>query len=415
MNITPEIIFTAIIAIITFDFIVERVLSYLNLKNWKSELPVELSGIYNQDEYRKSSSYSKTKSKIGLISSAFNFVMILIILSSGILGWVDDFARGLFQNEILVALVFFGIIALAAKVFSLPFELYSTFVIEEKFGFNRTTPKIFILDELKSMALSIVLGGGILWAIMAIYMKWQDLFWLYSWVVITVLMVLISMFYSRIIVPLFNKQTPLEDGELKEAINAFAEKTGFKIDSIFVIDGGKRSTKANAYFTGFGRQKRIVLYDTLINDHSVEELVAVLAHEIGHYKLKHTIKGLITGILQTGILLFILGFFIKSDSEFAINMAKSLGAAKSSFHIGIIAFGLIFTPVSMIISLIMNHFSRKNEYAADKFAKDNFSGEHLATALKKLSKNNLSNLTPHPLYVIFYYGHPTLLQRLSKL
>ncbi len=415
MILTEEQIFIAILAIIVIDFFIERTLSYLNLKNWKSDLPVELSGIYNQDEYSKSMSYSKTKSKIGLISSMLNFVIVLIILSSGLLGWVDDFARTIFQNEILVAMVFFGIIAFAAKLISLPLELYSTFVIEEKFGFNRTTPKIFILDELKSLALSIVLGGGILWAIMAIYMKWQDLFWLYSWVVITVLMVLISMFYSKIIVPLFNKQTPLEDGELKDAINTFAKKTGFKIDNIYVIDGGKRSTKANAYFTGFGSQKRIVLYDTLIKDHSVEELVAVLAHEIGHYKLKHTIKGLITGILQTGILLFILGFFIKSDSEFATNMAKSLGAAKSSFHIGIIAFGLIFTPVSMIISLIMNHFSRKNEYAADKFAKDNFSGEHLATALKKLSKNNLSNLTPHPLYVIFYYGHPTLLQRLSKL
>jgi len=310
--------------------------------------------------------------------------------------------------------LYFGILGIAADIFSTPFSVYSTFVIEEKFGFNKTTPKTFIFDKIKGWFLSAIIGGGLFSLIIWIFESTGIYFWLYAWFVVSVFSIFMAMFYSNLIVPLFNKQTPLEDGELRNAIQTFSEKVGFKLKNIYVIDGSKRSNKANAYFTGLGMKKRIVLYDTLIKNHSIDELVAVLAHEIGHYKKRHTLLGVFLSIFQTGLMLFILSLFIAKGSELSEILSGAL-QAQASFHIGILVFGLLYSPLSLILGLIMNIISRKNEYAADHFAGKNFSAKALIEALKKLSVNNLSNLTPHPVYVFFHYSHPPLLERLKAL
>jgi STE24 endopeptidase len=284
------------------------------------------------------------------------------------------------------------------------------FHIEEKYGFNKTTPKLFVFDKLKGWLLTIILGGGLMALFFWFYQVFGSLFWLYAWGVMVFFMVFMAMFYSNLIVPLFNKQTPLEDGELREAIQAFSDKAGFKLKNIYVIDGSKRSTKANAYFTGLGSKKRIVLYDTLIKQLSVNEIVAVLAHEIGHYKKKHSIQGIALSVIQTGLMLFILSLFISNT-----NFSKALGVELPGIHIGLIAFGILFSPISTILGIGMNILSRRNEYQADAYAASFGLADDLIGGLKKLTKNNLSNLTPHPAYVFFHYSHPTLLQRMRKI
>jgi STE24 endopeptidase len=306
--------------------------------------------------------------------------------------------------------LFFGIIWLVYEVVSLPFELYSIFVIEQKFGFNTMTTQIYITDKIKSMLLSVIIGGVLLSLIIWLYLIFDTKFWLFALLVITGFSVFMSLFYTQLIVPLFNKLTPLEEGELKTAISAFAKKVAFPLHGISIIDNSKRSTKSNAYFTGFGRKKRIVLFDTLIQNHTTDELVAVLAHEIGHYKKKHIQLGLMLGIFQTGMLLFILSLLLSEPIfQFAI------GVNVPSFHSALIVFGLLYTPFSFILGVFGNTLSRYNEYAADKFAGEKYSPEALRKALVKLSGDNLSNLTPHPWYVKVNYSHPPLLQRLAAL
>ncbi|HBK70386.1 MAG TPA: peptidase M48, partial [Flavobacteriaceae bacterium] len=278
------------------------------------------------------------------------------------------------------------------------------------YGFNKTSKKLFFIDKIKGWLLMVILGGGILAIISWFYQQTGKNFWIYTWVFMGVFSIFMTLFYSSLIVPLFNKQTPLENGELKTELEKFAKKVGFNLDKIFVIDGSKRSTKANAYFTGFGKKKRIVLYDTLINDLETDEIVAVLAHEVGHYKKKHVVFNMISSILLTGLTLYILSFFI--DSEL---LANALSVNKPSFHIGLIAFGVLYSPISEITGLIMNYFSRKFEYQADDYAKKYFGAAPLISSLKKLSKNSLSNLTPHKTYVFMHYSHPTLLQRVENL
>ena len=299
---------------------------------------------------------------------------------------------------------------LASDIITSPFSYYKTFVIEEKFGFNKTTVKTFILDKIKGWLMLVILGGGILALIIWFYEAIGSSFWLYAWALVAVFSLFINMFYSKLIVPLFNKQTPLEEGELRTKIADYAKTVGFKLKKIFVIDGSKRSTKANAYFSGFGSEKRVTLYDTLIKDLDDEEIVAVLAHEVGHYKRKHIIFNLSASILLTGLTLYILSLLISNPL-----LSNALGVDIASFHIGLIAFGLLYSPISEITGLIMNVMSRKFEYQADNYAKDTYAGEPLITSLKKLSKNSLSNLTPHPAYVFMHYSHPTLLQRIKNL
>ncbi len=405
-----EVIFYIIVAILVFDYFLERLLDYLNSLLWSNKLPEELEGIYDADKYKKSQEYTRTNTRFSIYSDTISFLAMMLMLFLGGFAFLDHEVWAVTDHPILMSLLFFGILALASDLLSLPFSIYGTFVIEEKFGFNKTTVKTYILDKLKGLLLGAIIGGGLLSLVVWIYMVSGVYFWLIAWGLISGFMIFMSMFYSNLIVPLFNKQIPLEEGELRNAIEAFSKKTSFKINNIYVIDGSKRSSKANAYFTGLGARKRIVLYDTLIEEHTKGELVAVLAHEVGHYKKKHTLSGMILSILQTGLMLFILSRFIGNPV-----LSEALGASQPSFHMGLIAFGLLYSPLSLLLGLVMNTISRKNEFAADRFSAENYDPLALSDALKKLSVNNLSNLRPHPVYVFFYYSHPPLLKRLQAL
>lgn len=403
-------LFYIIIAIIVINFIIDKILDALNAKHFNDELPDALKDVYDATEYKKSQNYKATKYKFSLITSLFSVVLTLGFLWFDGFAFVDTIARQYSNNPILTALIFFGIITIGSDILTTPFSYYSTFVIEEKFGFNKTTLKTFLLDKVKGWLMMAVVGGGILALIIWFYEVTGKHFWLYAWGLVAVFTLFMNMFFSKLIVPLFNKQAPLEAGDLRDKISAYAKTVGFKLDKIFVIDGSKRSTKANAYFSGFGSEKRVTLYDTLINDLDDEEIVAVLAHEVGHYKKKHIIFNLFASILLTGVTLYILSLFISNPA-----LSQALGVTTPSFHIGLIAFGLLYAPISEITGLIMNVFSRAFEYQADNYAKNTYKSEPLITSLKKLSKNSLSNLTPHPAYVFMHYSHPTLLERIKNL
>lgn len=373
-------------------------------------IPQKLEGIYNEEEYAKQQQYQKTNSKFGLYSGLFSFVIMFVILLLGGFGWLDLLLREYISNETWLGLAFFGVIMVGSEIISLPFDYYATFVIEERFGFNKSTRKTFWLDQLKSLLMTIILGGGILYLVMWLYNSVGEWAWLYAWGVVTAFSLFMFLFYSNLIVPLFNKQTPLEEGDLRNAIEEFGQKAGFGINNIYVMDASKRSSKANAYFTGLGAKKRIVLYDTLIADLDKEEIVAVLAHEIGHYKKKHTLQSVMISILTTGVMLFLLSFFLNN-----VDLAIGLGAKQASFHLGAIAFSVLFTPVSLFLGVLSSILSRKNEYEADAFAAHFGLAEALVSGLKKLSVKSLSNLNPDPLFVFFHYSHPTLLQRMEAL
>lgn len=403
-------IYYLILFILTADFIFERILSLLNVRNAKKPIPTLLEGIYSESEYNKQQSYFRTNTKFGIISSSFSFLIILGMIIFGGFGLLDSFVQARYENQILISLLFFGILFIANDIISTPFELYDTFVIEEKFGFNKTTPKTFLLDKLKGYLLTIIIGGGILALIIWIYQLTPTYFWFFAWTAVTSFSLFMSMFYSQLIVPLFNKQTPLLEGELRDAIEKFSEKAEFDLKNIYVIDGSKRSTKANAYFTGLGKKKRIVLYDTLINDLSTEEIVAVLAHEIGHYKHKHTLKNILMSLPNSLILFYIFGWILKSDA-----LSQALGGTSANFHLNSLAFGILYSPISTVLGIGMNVISRKFEYQADAFVKKFGLNENLISSLKKISSKSLSNLTPHPAVVFVNYSHPTLLQRIQAL
>ncbi|MCF8303776.1 MAG: M48 family metallopeptidase [Bacteroidales bacterium] len=405
-----QTLFYIIVVIIVASYLLERILEYLNMTYWSDKLPQELQGIYDEKEYKRSQDYHKVNTRFGFLTSTISLIAMLLILFLGGFAWLDETVRQWSTHPILMALLFFGILGLAADILSTPFSIYDTFVIEEKFGFNKTTPKTFILDKIKGWFIGAILGGGLLALIVWIYQSTGSWFWVIAWGAIALFTIFLTMFYSTLIVPLFNKQTPLEEGDLRKSIENFASKVGFKLQNIFVIDGSKRSTKANAYFSGLGSKKRIVLFDTLINEHTVKELVAVLAHEIGHYKKKHTTVNVVVSLAQTGLMLFILSWFI-SDPV----LSKALGAEVGSFHMGILAFGLLYSPLSTLLGILMNIMSRKHEYQADAFAAKNYEAQPLQDALKKLSVKNLSNLRPHPAYVFVHYSHPPLLRRLRAL
>ncbi len=410
-----EWIFWTVVLLLIFDFGFEKWLGHLNHQQWHKSLPAALKSLYPKEKYQEAKAYARSNYKMSLLTSAFSFVLILLVLYFGLIGTLDKLVyQWVGELPILSALVFFGVAGAISFLINLPFSVYSTFVIEEKFGFNKTNIKTFILDILKSSLLSIVIGGAILALIVKLYLIFGSNFWILTWVFLSVLMLFISMFYSSLIVPLFNKQTPLEPGELRDKIDSFAQKVGFKLDNIYVIDGSKRSTKANAYFSGLGAKKRIVLYDTLIKDHTADELVAVLAHEIGHYKHKHTRSSIIISLLQTGLMLFLLSLFIAPGGAIAEASALAFDA-KPSFQIGMLIFGILYSPVSEILGVMMNWLSRKNEYEADAFAKQHASAKDLSSALIKLSKNSLSNINPHPYYVFINYSHPPLGYRLARL
>lgn len=407
---SAQTILIIILTIVTANFLLEQFLAYLNNRNKKAILPERLKGIYDENEYQKSIAYQRANGRFSIITSTFSFVLSIVLLSTGFFGWLDGTLRPSFDNGILHALIYFAILFVASDLLTLPFQLYSTFVIEEKFGFNRTTPKLFIVDKLKGYLLSIVIGGIIGYIFLYLVIVIGPDFWLYFWGVAALFMLLLNMFYTSLIVPIFNKLTPLEGGALKESIEGYSRKVNFPLDNIFVIDGSKRSNKSNAFFSGLGRKKKIVLYDTLIENHSQEELVAVLAHEVGHFKKKHIISGFVLSILQMGITLYILSLLLFNEQ-----LSYALGAAQISIPVNLIAFGILYSPISTVIGLLMNIWSRKNEFEADAYAAQTYDGLALQTALKKLSAKNLSNLLPHHWYVFFHYSHPPLLQRLEAI
>ncbi len=407
---TSQTIFYIIVIILLFDYLLNKSLGFLNAKHYNDDVPSILNDVYDTDAYKKSQKYKLTNYKFGNISSLFSLSITISFLYFDGFKIIDDYVRTYTDNNIFIALIFFGIIMIGSDIITTPFAYYQNFVIEEKFGFNKSTVKLFFIDKLKGWLIGALIGGPILAMIIWFYEISGNSFWIYTWILVTVFSLFMNMFYAKLIVPIFNKQKPLEEGDLKSKIANYAKKVGFKLDNVFVIDGSKRSSKANAYFSGFGKEKRITLYDTLINDLNEEEIVAVLAHEVGHYKRKHIIYNLILSTIITGVTLWLLAQFINSPE-----LSNALGVKTPSFHIGMIAFGMLYSPISEITSLLMNILSRKFEYQADNYAKETYCADELINSLKKLSKNSLSNLTPHPSYVWFNYSHPSLLQRIQNL
>jgi STE24 endopeptidase len=405
-----NIIFYLILIIPITGFIIERYLDYLNSTMWSETLPDKLIGICDNEAYRKSQLYEKENKRLALWSSSFNLIIILLMILFGGFAIIDGIVRGFSANLIVIALIFFGIIGFASDIINIPFSYYDNFIIEKKYGFNTMTIRTFITDHFKSWFIAIIVGAPVLGLITWFYYMTGSRFWLYAWGLITLFSVFINLFYSELIVPLFNKQTPLQEGPLRTQIEVFAGRTGFRLRNIYVIDGSKRSTKANAYFSGFGPKKRIVLFDTLQKELSDNEIVAVLAHEIGHYRKKHVLQSLALSVAVTGLMLFLFSLVVNSPA-----LSKALGSENSSFHLGLIVFGILYSPLSLLIGLGANFYSRKNEFEADRFVKEYFDPEILSSALKKLSVKNLSNMMPHPAYVFFHYSHPPLLKRLEKL
>ena len=411
--------FFIIISLVVFNYLFSIILDYVNHRNWKDEIPNELKDFYNEEKYKTAKSYALSKNKIGLFSSSISFLFIMTLLVFNGYGFIDqlvnmDILKSFFLFDLNSSFaqsgLFFLILFILNSIISIPFSYYNTFIIEEKFGFNKTTKSTFFLDILKSIFLSVFIGGALLFLALYLYDNLNDGFWLWLWIGLSFLMILINMFYADLIVPIFNKLKPLDDGELRQKIEEYSKEVGYLLKNIYVIDGSKRSTKANAFFSGLGPRKTIALYDTLIEKHTEDELVAVLAHEVGHFKKKHIFSGLIMSIIQIGIMTFFFELCLKLPE-----ISLALGGSEASFHLGLIGFSIIFSPISMLSGILMNYISRKNEFEADAYAKETFNGEDLSLALKKLSVDSLSNIYPHPLYVFFHYSHPPLIQRLRAL
>lgn len=406
----PQAILYIILAIVTISYLFDQALEYLNLRHQRTDIPSEVASFYDRDKYIGSLSYHRDQTNFGFITSGFGFVLSMAMLLFGGFGWVDGLLRTVTDNEMVLALVFFGTILLASDILTMPFQWYATFVIEERYGFNRTTVRTFLLDKLKGYALGALIGGGLLALLIYLIRVIGPNFWIWFAAVASLFVLLMNMFYTSLILPLFNKLTPLPEGELKSAIEEFSRKVDFPLDNIFVIDGSKRSKKANAFFSGIGRKKKIVLYDTLISNHTTEELVAVLAHEVGHYKKKHIVWSLVLSVLQITFTLWILSLMVYNE-----NLSFALGGGQYAIHLNLLAFTILFSPISGITGLLMAVYSRKNEFEADAFARTHYDGRALSDALKKLSVDSLSNLFPHPWYVFFHYSHPPLLKRLKSI
>ncbi|UCS93749.1 M48 family metallopeptidase [Echinicola marina] len=398
------------VGLIVLGFFFDKLSSWLNVRQQVPAVPKTLANYLDKAKLQDSKNYQKVNFKFGLLTGFLSFIVTLGLLYWGVFGMLDTWVCSWVENPIWQSLIYFGLLFIGSDLLSLPFDYYHTFKIEEDFGFNKTSKKTFVLDKLKGYALTILIGGGLLALLLWLINELGSSFWLYFWLVAAVFMVLLNMFYTSWILPLFNKLSPLEEGELKESILAYAASVGFSLENVFVIDGSTRSTKANAFFSGIGRQKKVVLYDTLIAQHSKEELVAVLAHEIGHYKKKHILQSMVISILQVGLMLYILSLFVNSEM-----ISLAMGAERVAVHLNLIGFALLFSPISTFLGIGMNILSRKNEFEADRYAKETYAGEPLAAALKTLSVKTLSQINPHPLYVFVNYSHPPLMKRLGKL
>ena len=399
-----------IIGLVVFNYLFSTVLEFINDKNWRDEIPTVMKDYYPREKYLKAKNYSREKGRISLISSTLSTVITILFLAFNGYGWLDGIITKYYDIPFLQSGLFLLILFILSDFISIPFSCYNTFVIEEKYGFNKTTVKTFVLDKIKGYLLTFIIGGGLLAASLYLVSILVNGFWLWLWIGLAILMLFINMFYADIIVPIFNKLTPLEMGSLREKIEAYSKEVGYSLKNIYIIDGSKRSSKANAFFSGLGPRKTIALYDTLVEKHTEEELVAVLAHEVGHFKKKHVFTSLFLTIFQLGLMCFLLELCLKET-----NISLALGGVNTSFHLGLLAFSILYSPLGTIISVLMNINSRKNEFEADEYAKTTYNGEALQLALKKLSVDSLSNLYPHPFYTFMHYSHPPLLKRLEAL
>ena len=407
---SSETIFFIIVVFLCLDFVLERVLESLNSKHMSPVLSDSLKGIYDEKEYSRFQSYKRENGRLDSWSSGVGFVVMIVFLVAGGFGWYNSWVVSLTDSVVWQTILFVVGLSVVSSVLDIPFDYYATFRIEEKYGFNKTTRRVYWLDTVKELVLSLVLGGVLLALVVWFYTWAGTYFWLYAWGAVTLFSVFMAMFYSQLIVPLFNKQTPLQEGALRDKIQAFAGKVGFKLDNIYVIDGSKRSTKANAYFTGLGPKKRVVLYDTLIDELTEEEIVAVLAHEVGHYKKRHTLRSMVVSVIQMGVLFWLFSLCVNNAA-----LSEALGGDRAYFQLGLIAFAILYSPVNLILGVGMNVWSRSNEYEADAFAARYYEGDYLVSGLKKISVKSLSNLTPHPLYEYIYYSHPSLLKRIDAI
>ncbi len=400
-----------VLSIIIISFCLEIIVSNLNLRALTPELPKEFEGIYNRDEYEKSQNYTKETTRFGMFENSISTILTLGFIILGGFNWIDSLARGFGYNSIVTGLIFTAILGLLSFVIGIPFSLYSTFVIEEKFGFNKTTLRTFILEIVKGIVLAALLGGPLLALIFWFFETSGSYAWIYCWAGVVVFSIVMQFIAPVLIMPLFNKFTPLDPGELKDKITDYSTKEKFQLSGIFTMDGSKRSTKLNAFFTGFGKFRKIVFFDTLVEKLNPDEIVAVLAHEMGHFKLKHIIKMMIISIVQTGFMFFLLSLFLKFPE-----ISKGFKLEEPSIYTSLVFFGFLYSPISLFSSIGFNILSRKHEYQADAYAaKTTGDVQQLITSLKKLSRANLSNLTPHPVHVFLHYSHPPLLQRINSL
>ena len=399
-----------IITFFVLNFAWEQILDALNKKRMTPDMPQELNGIYDPQKYTQQQAYQKENYRFSLISDTFFFIISFCILLFGLIGMFDELLRNYIDGFMTLPLAFFLAFTLAGSLLNIPFRWYHIFVIEERFGFNKSNKLLFAADTVKSILLKLAISAILLAVILIMYRYTGQYFWITAWAAVALILIVINLFYSEWIVPLFNKQTPLEEGELKNAILSFAEQAGFAVDNIYMMDASKRSTKANAYFTGFGKKKRIILFDTLIEQLTVKETVAVLAHEIGHYKKKHVLLNLLMSLLSLAATFYLMSLFLDN-----LELAQALGGKTASFHLGLVGFMFIFRPVSALLGLITNYISRKYEYQADAFTVRHGLGEEQISALKKISTQALSNMNPHPWAVFWRYSHPPLLQRIKKI
>jgi len=405
----PYLIF--ILSVILIGYILDLIISIANLKSLDPHLPEEFTDIFDDERYAKSQHYTRTTTTFSIIKETASTLLTVVFILIGGFNWMDGLARGFGLGPIGTGLIFIAILLLGTTVIGLPFSIYGTFVIEERFGFNKTTPATFIIDAIKAVALTLIIGGPVMALILWFFEKGGSWAWLYCWIGVVGVTMVIQLIAPVLIMPLFNKFTPLEDGDLKETVTHYAAGEKFKIKGIYTMDGSKRSTKLNAFFTGFGKFRRIVFFDTLVEKLSTDEIVAVLAHEMGHYKLKHVFKMLAASILQMVILFFILSVFINNRGLFA-----AFGMEHVSIYASLIFFGFLYSPISMLLSVIFNIFSRRHEFQADRYARSSTGrADMLVSALKKLSITNLSNLTPHPVHVFLNYSHPPVLERIKAL
>ncbi len=402
----------AITFFVALDYAINTFVDFLNHRSSKQPLDPELAELYDEKEHRRSVDYQGANYKVSLISSTFFFALLIAALTFDWFASLDRWVRGQWSNEIVISLAFIGILTLISNLLSLPFGIYSTFKVEAEFGFNKSTVATFVTDLIKGLVLTLVIGGALLTAVLWIYQELRSTFWLWAWLLFAGFSLFFFMFGTKLILPLFNKLTPVPDGELRSEVERYCASQGYSLGKLFVMDGSKRSTKANAFFAGLGKSKTIVLFDTLLEKLSTREVVAVLAHEIGHYKRKHTLSMFLLSNLQTFILFALLGWLLGVEE-----LSTALGASQSSFHLSALAFFLLFSPVSMLLGLLNNGLSRRNEYQADDFARETYDGggASLREALKKISTDALANLSPHPLYVAVNYTHPPIRERLRNL